>query len=260
MSAELFKGRVREIRACSGARFVAVSHAPNSEIRSHQHDWPHLGFYLAGGCVEQFDGVTAQLDGPGVIYHPRASGHADQVFANGLETIGLIFDPAWIGGASRAVLDRPRIWRGGAAAMMANRLLASWRRPDAGESQLRRATEQFFEAVAGTEAPRRPSWLDSVLHMLGSGPAPTTRSIAKALDLHPAWLARRYREATGEGLQETLRRKRVERALSEVRESDMPLAEIALNAGFCDQPHMNRCFHHVLGRSPHAYRRDRRFG
>ena len=257
----LFKGRVREIRACSGARFVAVSHAPGSEIRSHQHDWPHLGFYLAGGLVEQFDGVTARLDGPGAIYHPKSSGHADEVLASGLETIGLVFDPAWIAGAkTKSLFDRPHVWRGGAAALMARELLRCWRRPAASESQLRDATENFFQAVAGAEAPQRPSWLDSVLHKLESDRAPTTRSIAASLDLHPAWLARRYRGVTGEGLHETLRRKRVEQALVALRTSDMPLAEIALDAGFCDQPHMNRCFRHVLGRSPHAYRLDSRFG
>jgi len=144
--------------------------------------------------------------------------------------------------------------------MMTRRLLASWSRPEATESQLRRATKSFFDAAAEADAPRQPSWLDSVLHMLKSDRAPTTGSIAASLDLHPAWLARRYREATGEGLHETLRRKRVEHALISLRYSDMSLAEIALDAGFCDQPHMNRCFRQVLGRSPHAYRLDSRLG
>jgi AraC family transcriptional regulator len=89
--------------------------------------------------------------------------------------------------------------------------------------------------------------------LAGESPA-STRSIAESLNLHPAWLARRYRQATGEGLHETLRRKRVERALTALRASDAPLAEVALDSGFCDQPHMNRCFRQVLGQSPQAYR------
>jgi AraC family transcriptional regulator len=254
VSAALFNGRVREIRSFSGARLVAVSHAPNSTIASHQHDWPHLGFHLAGGCVEEFDGTTAYLDRPGAIYHPAASGHSDQVLPHGLETVGLIFDPAWIPNLDRNVLDRPCAWRGGRAGVMARRLLASWTHSDEGEAQLQHATEQFFAAVADAEVVATPAWLGRALSAIESGEVVTAREIAASLGLHPAWLARRYRQMTGEGLRETLRRKRVERALVELRASDMPLAEVALHAGFCDQPHMNRCFRHVLGRSPQAYR------
>jgi AraC family transcriptional regulator len=259
MSSPLFNGRVREVRSCSGARFVAVSHAPNSAIASHQHDWPHLGFHLAGGLVERFEGVTASLDGPGVIFHPASSGHEDEVTPTGLETAGLIFDPGWIADADlKSALDRPRAWRGGRTALEARKLLAIWNRPDAAEAQLRRATANFFLAAAKTEARPQPSWLSSVSHMLEHDSRPATQSIAESLDLHPAWLARRYREATGEGLHETLRRKRVERALLALRASDMALAEVALHCGFCDQSHMNRCFRHLLGRSPQAYRLDER--
>jgi AraC family transcriptional regulator len=255
MALQLFKGRVREVRSCSGARFVTVSHAPNSLIASHQHDWPHVGLHLAGGLIERFDGVTVSLDGPGVIFHPASSGHEDDVAPIGLETAGLIFDPAWIAdGDVKSALDRPHAWRGGRAALVARKLLAIWNRPDATEAVLRRATANFFLAVAKSEARPEPRWFSSVSHMIEHDSRPTTQSIAASLDLHPAWLARRYREATGEGLHETLRRKRVERALASLRGSGMALAEVAVHAGFCDQSHMNRCFGRVLGCSPQLYR------
>lgn len=254
MTARLFNGRVREIRSFSGARLVAVSHAPDSTIASHQHDWPHLGFHLAGGCIEEFDGTTARLDRPGAIYHPAGSGHCDQVLPHGLETVGLIFDPAWLPNLSRHGLDRPCAWRGGPAGIMARRLLARWTRRDESEAGLQQATEEFFGAVAAVEVLVAPAWLHQVLSAIEEDSAASALEIAASLDLHPAWLARRYRQVTGEGLRETLRRKRIERALVELRESDMPLAEVALHAGFCDQPHMNRCFRHVLGRTPQACR------
>jgi len=80
--------------------------------------------------------------------------------------------------------------------------------------------------------------------------------IARRLDLHPAWLARAYRHATGEGLHETVRRRRVEQACILLRRSDRPLAEIALAAGFCDQSHMNRGFRATLGRTPAQVRAE----
>jgi transcriptional regulator GlxA family with amidase domain len=68
--------------------------------------------------------------------------------------------------------------------------------------------------------------------------------------LHPAWLARAYRAWRGEGLADTVRRRRVERGALLLRMSDTPLAEVAVACGFCDQSHMNRSFRAVLGRTP----------
>jgi len=249
-----FKGRVREVRSCSGARFAAVSHAPNSIIDSHQHDWPNLTIHLAGACVERFDDTSALLNGPGVVFHPAFSGHADEVLSSGLETVGLMFDPAWLSNfALGNAFDRPRSWLGGRAALAARKLVAIWTSRTVDEAHLRRATAHFFHVATANEH-RRPAWLDRASDMLAGESPASTRSIAESLNLHPAWLARRYRQATGEGLHETLRRKRVERALTALRASDAPLAEVALDSGFCDQPHMNRCFRQVLGQSPQAYR------
>jgi transcriptional regulator GlxA family with amidase domain len=63
----------------------------------------------------------------------------------------------------------------------------------------------------------------------------------------------------GESLQELAARVRVERAARLLRESDEPLSAIAIEAGFCDQSHMNRTFRRVLGRLPTAVRGDRQF-
>jgi AraC family transcriptional regulator len=259
MASQLFNGRVRDVRSCSGARFVTVSHSPNSLIESHQHDWPHVAFHLAGGLIERFDGGTASLHGPGIIFHPARSGHEDEVAPIGLETAGMIFDSGWIGEAAvKDVLERPRVWRGGLAALHARKLLSLWKSPDATGAELRRGTTEFLLALGKSESAPEPPWLSSVLYMLDNDSRPTTRSIAASLGLHPAWLARRYRETVGEGLRDTLRRKCVERALAALRGSPMALAEVALHAGFCDQPHMNRCFRQLLGQSPQVYRLDSR--
>jgi AraC family transcriptional regulator len=78
----------------------------------------------------------------------------------------------------------------------------------------------------------------------------STAEVARRLDLHPAYVAHAYRYAAGEGIGEAARRRRVERASKMLRRTPMPLAEIAIAAGFCDQSHMSRCFAAVLGRTP----------
>jgi transcriptional regulator GlxA family with amidase domain len=58
-------------------------------------------------------------------------------------------------------------------------------------------------------------------------------------------------------LVETLRRRRVEAAAILLESSGLELAEIAAQAGFCDQSHMNRAFKKFLGRTPAAARAAR---
>jgi AraC family transcriptional regulator len=55
----------------------------------------------------------------------------------------------------------------------------------------------------------------------------------------------------------TAARFRVEQAARLLRETDLPLAYIATDAGFCDQSHMIRTFRRVLGRLPSAVREDK---
>jgi AraC family transcriptional regulator len=103
------------------------------------------------------------------------------------------------------------------------------------------------------EQPTAPSWLGHARDCLNEA---STNDLARRLDLHPAYLARAYRYATGEGMHETVRRSRVERASNLLRHSYLALADIAAASGFCDQSHMNRCFKAVLGRSPMRVRTE----
>ena len=104
-----------------------------------------------------------------------------------------------------------------------------------------------------------PAWLSTARLALEKGVG-STAEISRQLDLHPAWLARAYRHSAGEGLHETVRRLRVERASRLLRRSEMPLADIAIASGFCDQSHMNRCFRGMLGRTPIQVRSERAVG
>jgi AraC family transcriptional regulator len=248
-----------ELRTLKGAKAVRVVHPGGQAIEEHRHDWPSLTLYVLGGCTELYDGGDAALRGPSAVLHPAGRPHADRVDDCGLETVSIQFDPAWLRQAGHDLrLDRSRCWTGGAVAAEARRLAAAWRQPDLPEHTLADATGAFVSFALAQGEELRPAWLERVVSSL-EGETPTaTATLARGLDLHPAWLARAYRAATGEGLQETVRRKRVQLAVDRLRGSDCGLAEIAATAGFCDQSHMNRGFQAVLGRTPMQVRAERK--
>ncbi len=250
VAAHTYTGATVDLRQLSGAALSRIMHPPGQRIEPHRHDWPVLAIYRIGFYCEENDEAIATFDGPSVVFHPAGADHADEVGEVGLETLSMSFDPAWLGSRARAVLpDRSWSRAGGQAALLARKLASVWLTAGATDALLSAATSRFFEDALGAAEPRRPAWIDDVEASFQSvEPAPS--------NLHPAWLARAYRAWRGEGLTETARRRRVERAVQMLRAGGAPLAAIAADAGFCDQSHMNRCFNVVLGRTPLEVRRE----
>jgi AraC family transcriptional regulator len=145
--------------------------------------------------------------------------------------------------------------RGGEMAIAARALTKAWLAAGVSAEDLQAATSHFLTRMLArsTEQRAAPSWAGEVTAAMEQV---DTRGMARSLSLHPAWLARAYRAWRGEGLVETARRLRVERAALLLRGACAPLVDVALAAGFCDQSHMNRAFRAVLGRTPLEVRRE----
>lgn len=254
-SSAVFHGIEIALHSYSGARALRVVHPGAQRIDEHRHDRAYIGIHAAGRYRECYDGGELVMSGPCAVLHPPGRPHADDVADAGLETITIEFDPAWLRlqGCS-AAFDRSVAWSGGPAAMSAGRLAGVLRNPNAREADLGMATVRFLNEAFAVPAVAPPSWLGKVQKALESRRPPPTRQLARDLDLHPAWLARAYRHFSGEGIADTIRRHRVEDASRLLRWTNAPLADVALEAGFCDQSHMNRCFAVVLGRTPSRVR------
>ena len=147
------------------------------------------------------------------------------------------------------MLDQSRYWIGGEMGRRATRLARTWLGPAAPQQRFA-ATWAFTSAAANDASEARPpAWMAQV------GPEPVrTAAMARDLGVTPAWLARAYRQSRGEGLRDTWRRLRVEGAVRLLEDSQAPLAQVACDAGFCDQSHMNRAFAALIGRTPAAVR------
>lgn len=252
-----YAGAVVEHLRLAGAHVSRIMHPPGQRIEAHGHDWPVLTLYRLGGYREQADGGAAiDLDGPSVVFQPAGAAHADEIGDRGLETLSMTFDPNWLAPEARNALPSRTRWRLGGAVSGAGRALAqAWLAPDADDAGVRAATSGLIEAFAKQRASRPPPWGARVAAALDAE-ARATKNLAHALSLHPAWLARAYRAWRGEGMAETVRRRRVERAVIALRGRADTLADVALASGFCDQSHMSRAFRVVLGRTPLEVRRE----
>jgi transcriptional regulator GlxA family with amidase domain len=83
-------------------------------------------------------------------------------------------------------------------------------------------------------------------------------ALASAACLSRAHFIRSFRDAFGETPHRYLQRRRIERAMALLRNTDKPVTEICLDVGFTSLGTFSRTFRDVLGISPRGYRRRAR--
>ncbi len=239
----------------SGATVRRVVDRSHAQVPQHAHDWPVLSVFVLGRYSNQTELGETAIAGPSVILYRAGAAHRNTVGSVGFEQIEIEFDPAWLG---RALIPAAPVsrWVGGHAGAEA-RILRELCELQPDEERLRAGLQGFLRRANSQIERDPPSWLHAVTRRLNEENAVRVSDLAAESKRHPSWLGTAYRRATGEGLLETAARLRVERAACLLRETDQSSSRIALEAGFCDQSHMNRTFRRLLGRLPSAVREDR---
>lgn len=246
-----FHGIGIDLRRFGGATALRVIHPAGQLIAEHRHDWPCLTLHVLGSYTEHLEGGDIGIDGPSAVLHPPGAFHANRIGPRGLETVSIQFDPTWLRSCeAKRLTCKATTWRSGTAAANARRLSEVWSKSTNNENQLRNWLRDFLLSSNENISSSAPKWMQTVDNTLNSDTTPSTLEMARSLHLHPAWLNRAYRRLRGEGIQETLRRKRVERAAHLLRTTFEPLSHIAVVVGFCDQSHMTRAMRAVIGRTP----------
>jgi len=78
--------------------------------------------------------------------------------------------------------------------------------------------------------------------------------LARSVSLSRAHFIRSFREAFGETPGRYLQRRRLERAMALLRETDLPITDVCLDVGFTSLGTFSRTFREVVGESPREYR------
>jgi transcriptional regulator GlxA family with amidase domain len=82
----------------------------------------------------------------------------------------------------------------------------------------------------------------------------SVETLAKLANLSVCYFVRAFKQSVGVTPHDYLIRRRVKRTMELLSDTDMPLSEIALAAGFADQSHCARRFRQHVGMSPRDYR------
>jgi AraC family transcriptional regulator len=245
----------RILQRFSGAVIKRTIDRSGARVPEHAHDWPLLSLFVIGSYSNQTDAGEQFISCPSAVLYPAGAAHRNTAGPHGFEQIEIEFDPAWLRSVSLPA-GPIRRWVGGPGGAEAQALARVCGR-DVGEKTLLTALRRFVTIAPVESCGRRPEWLDDVGRQLRDDPTRKVSDLARGAGLHPSWLGTAYREAAGEGLMDTAARLRVERAARSLRETNLPFADVAADAGFCDQSHMIRTFRRILGRLPSAVREDK---
>ena len=236
-------------------------------IPRHAHTMAGFCLVIDGQYEERYAARTLACSARTVTFSPAGEEHSNVFAAARSHCLTIDVPESWIDRLehNRARLREPFETQGGTLAWLTGRLLQEVRGGDdsgqliiegivlemlghaarssghAGESHVSPAIRRAYELL-------RANYQETM----------TLSDLAAATDRHPAYIATAFRQAYGETVGDCLRRLRVEHASRALAQSDMPLVEVALSAGFGSQSHLSRVFKASTGLTPAAYRRQQR--
>ena len=246
-----------------GLRLSESIYPANLRMSSHAHKQAYLGIVLRGGYSERVDTRTRECKTLTTVFHPPGERHSVTFHNTRVRIFRIEISGEWCSRVSQYVKlpEEPAESDGGPLALLALRLHNEFRSRDPWSriaidgltlemiAELARcASRQPDEGV--------PAWLDDVRQELTSrlSEAPPLAELAAGAGVHPVHLAREFRRHFRCTIGDFIRQVRVEFACREIAETDAPLSEVALSAGFYDQSHFSNIFRRFTGMTPTAYR------
>lgn len=260
-----FFGRMATSRHVAGMALSESAYAPSLVIPVHDHELASVCLVLEGSYDETI-AWRQRVCTPGmVIFHPEGEHHADVHHGAPVRLLSIEVGRAKLAAlqAVAPVLAESAHLADAESALAAARLAREFRSGDeasglAIESLMLDLLVRSQRRVLSDE-PAAPPWLARAQEFLQAN---YTRSVglqevADAAGVHPTHLARVFRRHHRCTLGAWVRRLRIEAARRQLAEGEMPLADIALAAGFADQSHFSRLFRAATGVTPTHYRRLR---
>lgn len=258
-----FHGRVIKTLEVSEFILTEAVHEAGSTLPRHAHENSYFCFVLQGAYTER-SGKREVLCKPSTPTF-RGSGemHEARLHDTNVRVFMVEISPRWIERLREDSLTLRSTFEfsGGALPQLGVRLNREFHKTD---SAAHLAIEGLaIEVVA--EAVRQPSigsrttplWLGDAREMIAEHftETLTLAHIAARVGVHPVHLATTFRQKYGVTIGEFVRKLRIEHACSELTNGDLPLAAIALQAGFVDQSHFSKTFKSYVGTTPANYRK-----
>jgi AraC family transcriptional regulator len=258
-----FFGRTHRSRAVAGITLIESLYDPYVNIPPHEHVAAFFDFVLEGFCREVVHGQARHRERWSLAFHPAGEVHTNRWHEGAARCFHIEVGSTLLGRLRdhSQDLDRPVYFDAGPARWLVQRLYDEFRCTDEVSALAVEGLTLELLAEGARRGPRLgertpPRWLRQVRDLLHEEfrQRLTLDGIAGSVGVHPAHLARVFRQLHGRTVGDYVRHLRIEYACHCLRTSDTSLATLALEAGFSDQSHFSRVFKRQTGMSPAVFR------
>jgi AraC family transcriptional regulator len=258
-----FFGETSRRRLVADLVISETVYPPALVIPPHEHELASLCVVLHGSYDQVVGQRNRECRAGMTICHPEGERHSNQHRSASVRMLCVEIGRARLAALREtvAVLDRPAQFEGGPIGWLTDKLARVFHQ-DVGASPLalEAVVLELLAATGRTAEPAPappPRWLTAATDYLHAHfrDSVVLAEVARVVGVHPAHLARVFRQHKGATIGDYLRELRVDAARRQLSSSDQPLSEIAADAGFSDQSHFSRLFRAATGHTPGAYRR-----
>lgn len=237
---------------------------PDLVIPVHVHDTPVVSLIVRGVASEQVSEGARELLAQDLILTPAYTPHA-YTFREPGKWVNMQFLDTWFTRVSDGQTLSPsksQSIRSHAASAWASRIRTEIHQKDTLSTLAIDGAMMLMMADLARaridSASTRPKWLRRVEEAIEANISapPSVEELAGIAGVHPTHLLRTFRRYQGTTIANFVRRRRIERARTEVAQAKQPLSRIALDAGFSDQSHFTRVFKQAYGETPGQYARS----
>lgn len=259
LDAGQFFGRTLRKRFLPDLTLADVEYQPHSRVPRHSHERAYFCLIRRGTYIEEYARRGRTCVPMMLVFHPPGEPHSEAFANDPVLSFNVEFGAEWLrrvrefGGA----FDQPAEFRAGNAAALALRLFREFGCADAdSDLSIESITLEILATYIGKQATAseslKPDWLKRATEELDSclDQSLTLRNVAKSAGVHSVYFAVVFRRFNGCSVGEYIRRRRIEYARNLLANPEIPLAQIALEAGFADQSHFTRTYKRFTGRTP----------
>jgi AraC-like DNA-binding protein len=232
-------------------------------IPPHEHTNAFFCLLLEGRCTTSWERRTWTGRPLTLTLYPAGLAHANRWHDSWGRALNVEFARLWLERlrGRTTILDHPADYEGGPLVWLASRLYEECRRQDdvsslSVEGLVLELLAECSRSRAEPSHAHPPGWLDRVRELLRDRFAEnlSLAEVAAAVNISADHLARSFRRCHGCTMGEYVRRLRVDFACRRLAASEVPLVELALDAGFTDQSHFTKTFKRHMGVTPAVFR------
>ncbi len=257
-----YYGSVVRRHQLSGLVMSELKHTQPRALPQHSHELGFFSFFLKGDYREWYGRYTVHHQPMTLMWHPPALQHQDEVGGRGCHFFNVEIAASWLARLQdyQRVITTPFVLPARDTSWLMTRLYQEFSTVEAGSELAMEGLLLELLALIVRQSKqlegRKPLWLRRVearLHDEFTAKLTMTELAAEA-GVHPAHLAVVFRRFHHTTIGEYVQQLRIRAACDFLRQSQTPMAEIALQLGFADQSHFSRIFHRLTGMTPKTWR------